>query len=79
MLMYVKAGQGREGTGHHPPILLSDHQLRDKGLARYIMTRTELGGSQLPDEKDRNSPRNLGFSLAIQPFDTAASLRIFHR
>ena len=76
--MYVRAGQNREGTWHHPPNLLSDYQLRDKGSARYIMTRTELRSSQLPEDEDRDNTGNFGL-LAIQPLDAAASLRIFYR
>jgi hypothetical protein len=46
-------------------------------LGRYIMTQTDFGGSQFPDDEDRNGPQNLGL-LAIQPSDVASSLRIFY-
>jgi hypothetical protein len=78
MLMYVKAGQSRERTLHHPPSLLSNHQLRHKGSVRYTTTRTELAGSQFPENEDRDSPGNVSL-FAIQPLDAAASLRIFYR
>jgi hypothetical protein len=44
MLIYVKPGQSRPWTWHDPPSLLPDHRLWAKGSARYITTRTELGG-----------------------------------
>ena len=41
------------------------------------MTQTDFGGSQFPDDEDRNGPQNVGL-LAIQPSDVAASPRIFY-
>jgi hypothetical protein len=49
----------------------------DHRTDRYVMTRTNFGGSELPDDEDRDGPRNFGL-LAIQPPDAAASPRIFH-
>jgi len=45
-------------------------------LGRYIMTQTDFGGSQFPDDEDRYDPQNIGL-LAIQPPDVATSPRIF--
>jgi hypothetical protein len=42
----------------------------------YVMTRTNFGDSELPDE-NRDGPRNFGL-LTLQPPDAAASSRIFH-
>ena len=44
---------------------------------KYIITRTNFGGSELPDDEDRGGPRNFDL-LAIQPPNAAASPRLFH-
>jgi hypothetical protein len=41
------------------------------------MSQNDFGGSQFPDDVDRDGPGNAGL-LAIQPTDPAASLRIFY-
>jgi len=41
------------------------------------MTQIDFGGSQFPDDEDRNGPQNVGL-LAIQRRDVAASPRIFY-
>jgi hypothetical protein len=44
---------------------------------RYIMTRTDFGGRQFPDDEDRDGPRNVGL-LATQTPDADASPGIFY-
>jgi hypothetical protein len=39
-----------------------------------IITRTDFGGNQIPDERDKDGPGNVGL-LTIQPTDAAASPR----
>lgn len=43
----------------------------------YIITRTNFGGSELPDDENSDGPRNFGL-FTIQPPDAAASPRILH-
>jgi hypothetical protein len=66
-VMKVKAGSSRACTLLRPPTLSS----------RYIMTWADLGGSQFPDDGDRDSLQNVGL-LAIQPPDAADRPRRFY-
>jgi hypothetical protein len=55
---------------HHP--LVSPPAVKD----RHIMTRTDFGGSQLPENGGRDGMRNAGLVTIKQP-DTAASTSTF--
>jgi len=44
---------------------------------RYIKKLTYFGGTQLPDDEDRDGSQHIGL-LTIQPPDAAASSRIFY-
>lgn len=66
-VMKVKAGPSRAGTLLHPPTLLSS----------YFMTWADLGGSQFPDDGDRDGLRKVGLR-AIQPPYAADRPRKFY-
>jgi hypothetical protein len=44
---------------------------------RHIMTQTDVGGSQFPDDEGRDGPRNIGL-LTIKQSDAAASPKTFY-
>jgi len=71
------AGQSRAGIWFNPPTAFCRHQLWTKGSGRYIMIRTDFGGSQFPGDDSTDGRRSFSL-IAIQTPDAPSSPRIFY-